>query len=101
MYLGRGVGLRRASELIQIPSPSSSIHARHQSTPLAKRNLGALKSSPIHGRREKRQISVSDVDENMDQVSPVDYDELMTALESNDYPVAAAAGAAEKRFLGK
>lgn len=63
-----------------------------------------MKNSPVHGRREKREIPDSLVDDNLElaesvyQSVPVDYDELVEALENSVvYPQQAA----EKRFLGK
>lgn len=72
---------------------------------IAKRNLGALKNSPVHGStRDKRQIPVDDnleMSEPVYQTSPVDYDELLAALESNVYPPPSATHNEQKRFLGK
>lgn len=66
-----------------------------------------MKNSPVHGStREKRQISVDDnleMSEPVYQTSPVDYDELLAALESNVYPPPpqSATHNEQKRFLGK
>lgn len=76
--------------------------------PLAhKRNLGALKNSPVHGRK-KREIS-DDTENNMEnsepvyQTSPVDYDELLAEIESGVFypPQSKFVRNEEKRFLGK
>lgn len=70
-----------------------------------------MKNSPVHGNsRDKRQISAAsygnqdnmEMSEPVYQTSPVDYDELLAALESNVYPPPQThAHNEEKRFLGR
>ncbi|XP_059608405.1 uncharacterized protein LOC132256176 isoform X2 [Phlebotomus argentipes] len=54
-----------------------------------KKNIGALKNSPIHGVRQKRQASYTDfedgtfeVPEPVVQTSPVDYEDILESLNS-------------------
>ncbi|XP_055707158.1 uncharacterized protein LOC129804106 isoform X3 [Phlebotomus papatasi] len=68
-----------------------------------KRNIGALKNSPIHGIRQKRQASYTDfadgvfeVPEPVVQTSPVDYEDILESLNSLN----PNAHFEEKRYLG-
>ncbi|XP_059608407.1 neuropeptide-like 1 isoform X4 [Phlebotomus argentipes] len=69
-----------------------------------KKNIGALKNSPIHGVRQKRQASYTDfedgtfeVPEPVVQTSPVDYEDILESLNSLN----SNAHFEDKRYLGR
>ncbi|GAB0087816.1 hypothetical protein DMENIID0001_021690 [Sergentomyia squamirostris] len=68
-----------------------------------KKNIGALKASPIHGVRQKRQASYTDfadgvfeVPEPVVQTSPIDYEDILESLNSLN----SNAHFEDKRYLG-
>uniref|UniRef100_A0A6B2ECD8 Putative neuropeptide-like 1 isoform x3 n=1 Tax=Phlebotomus kandelakii TaxID=1109342 RepID=A0A6B2ECD8_9DIPT len=68
-----------------------------------KKNIGALKNSPIHGIRQKRQASYTDfadgafeVPEPVVQTSPIDYEDILESLNSLN----SNAHFEDKRYLG-
>lgn len=83
----------------------------HQNCSDAKRNLGALKNSPVHGLntptpKQKREVTYSILDdsnpelvESNYQSNPFDYEELAQAM-YDTYPLYFKSDD-EKRYLGK
>ncbi|XP_055691407.1 uncharacterized protein LOC129794635 isoform X2 [Lutzomyia longipalpis] len=68
-----------------------------------KKNIGALRNSPVHGTRQKRQASYTDfedglfeVPEPVVQTSPLDYEDILETLNSLN----SDAHFEDKRYLG-
>lgn len=72
-----------------------------------KRNIGALKNSPVHGHKVKRDVGYDDFPDESEilapvyQMAPLNYDELRYVM-SELYPNYGSDNIQnEKRFLGK
>ncbi|XP_037917692.1 neuropeptide-like 1 isoform X1 [Hermetia illucens] len=72
------------------------------SSEVDKRNLGALKNSPVHGSRQKRDIGydLEIADPVMQNAGSVDYDELRNAINQFYNSYLGVNNHEEKRFLG-
>ncbi|XP_037917693.1 neuropeptide-like 1 isoform X2 [Hermetia illucens] len=73
------------------------------SSEVDKRNLGALKNSPVHGSRQKRDIGydLEIADPVMQNAGSVDYDELRNAINQFYNSYLGVNNHEEKRFLGR